>query len=66
MADTREIPQEPRRDDAFLVDGVRVCPLNDNEPMECGWVRSGDPRFGPARCVCGPPPELWRRGYDGR
>lgn len=68
MADTREIPQEPRRDDAFLVDDVRVCPLKHNTPMGCGWVVKADPRFstvhpgGVVRCVCSPPPELWRRG----
>jgi len=44
MAETRVVPDVPRRDDAFLVDGVRVCPLADNTTAcACWWVVSGRP-----------------------
>jgi hypothetical protein len=64
MADTRVVPNVPRRDDAFLRNDVRVCPLAGNSPApRCWWVRGGHPSdlLG-YPCECGPPPELWRRG----
>jgi hypothetical protein len=67
MADTRNNPQVPRRDDAFLKDGVRVCPLQDNSTAcECWWVVHGRPvRVAPnGACYCSPPPELWGRGKN--
>jgi hypothetical protein len=64
MADTRVVPgAPPRRDDAFLRDGCRVCPGIDNSSAQpCWWVVEGHPLAVAAQCPCSPPPELWRRG----
>jgi hypothetical protein len=62
MADTRVVPEIPRRDDAFLVDDVRVCPLAGNEPVGCWWVTDGHPHGASVGCVCLPPLELYRHG----
>ncbi len=63
-ADTRTHPNIPRRDDAYLRDNVRVCPLANNTPAsDCWWITNGHPRnaHGTA-CACQPPRELWGRG----
>jgi hypothetical protein len=62
MADTRDIPQQPRPDDAYLRDDTRVCPMADNTTRTpCWWVLHGTPMIG-VDCACQPPPELWGRG----
>jgi len=62
MAETRTVPEVLGRDDAFLRDGVRVCPLADNTTgSACWWVAAGRPAAG-VRCVCLPPRELWGMG----
>jgi hypothetical protein len=62
MADTRPTPGEPHKDDAFIRDNVRVCPLARNTThCDCWWVRVGRPDTGLV-CACQPPPELWGQG----
>jgi hypothetical protein len=64
MAETRDFPDVPRRDDAFLVDDVRVCPLLENTAASpCWWVADGRPNRGDGiACVCIPPIELYGKG----